>query len=71
MLDDDVLKELVDKEVSLLVGQIENLEDTLVGKGLDKLVTNFSENVSTHDQVFDAIYDSYGNKRDDLSNSVL
>ena len=40
MLDDDVLKELVDKEVSLLVGQIENLEDTLVGKGLDKLVAN-------------------------------
>ena len=40
--DDDVLKELVDKEVSLLVlvGQIENLEDILVGKGLDKLVAN-------------------------------
>ena len=61
--DDDVLKKLVDKEVSLLVGQIENLEqDTLVGKGLDKRVTNLSENVSTHDQVFDAIYGSYGNK---------
>jgi hypothetical protein len=71
VLDDDVLKELVDKEVSQLVGQIENLEGTLIGKGLDKLVTNFSENVSTHDQVFDAIYGSYGNKRDDLSNSVL
>jgi hypothetical protein len=49
VLDDDVLKELDDNEVSLLVGQIENLEDTLVGKGLDKLVTNFSENASTHD----------------------
>jgi hypothetical protein len=61
-LDADVLNELVGMEVSRLIEKIESLRETMVGRGLDKLVYRFPENVSTKEETFEAIYGSSGIK---------
>ena len=67
VLDKDRLEELVEMEVSHLIASIENLPKVMVNKGLDKLVCQFPENVSNEQQVFDAVYGSFGMKRHDES----
>eukprot|EP00956_Cyclotella_meneghiniana_P000249 scaffold312_cov52-Cyclotella_meneghiniana.AAC.3 len=67
VLDKDRLEELVEMEVSHLIASIENLPKVMVNKGLDKLVCQFPENVSNEQQVFDAVYGSFGMKRHDKS----
>ena len=49
-------------EVSRLIEKIESLRETMVGRGLDKLVYRFPENVSTKEETFEAIYGSNGIK---------
>jgi hypothetical protein len=56
VLDKDMLKELVELEVSRLIEKIEHLPKTLESKGLDKLVCQFPENVSTEEEIVRAIY---------------
>lgn len=61
-LDSNALSELVGIEVSRLIEKIECLRETMVGRGLDKLVYRFPENVSTKEETFEAIYGSNGIK---------
>jgi hypothetical protein len=61
-IDANVLNELVGMEVSRLIEKIESLRETMVGRGLDKLVYRFPENVSTKEETFEAIYGSSGIK---------
>eukprot|EP00584_Thalassiosira_punctigera_P008645 CAMPEP_0172537808 /NCGR_PEP_ID=MMETSP1067-20121228/9339_1 /TAXON_ID=265564 ORGANISM="Thalassiosira punctigera, Strain Tpunct2005C2" /NCGR_SAMPLE_ID=MMETSP1067 /ASSEMBLY_ACC=CAM_ASM_000444 /LENGTH=533 /DNA_ID=CAMNT_0013323183 /DNA_START=222 /DNA_END=1823 /DNA_ORIENTATION=+ len=62
-LDADELKRLAEVEISSLIEKIGRLRETLKGGGLDKLVIPFAENVSTDDEVFDALYGPNGLKR--------
>lgn len=64
VLDKDSLKKLVELEIARLADRIESLPETLISKNLQSLVYQFPENVSTKDEVFDAIYGSYGVNRD-------
>ncbi|KAL3782433.1 hypothetical protein HJC23_006006 [Cyclotella cryptica] len=61
-LDTYVLNELAEMEMSCLIEKIESLRETMVGRGLDKLVCPFPENVSTKEEVFEEIYGSNGIK---------
>ncbi|KAL3787497.1 hypothetical protein ACHAWO_003447 [Cyclotella atomus] len=58
VLDKDSLKKLVELEIARLADRIESLPETLISKNLQSLVYQFPENVSTKDEVFDAIYGS-------------
>jgi len=58
----DELKQLAQKETMALIDRIESLRKSLTGKGLDRLVVPFPENVSSTEEVFDAIYGSSGLK---------
>lgn len=70
VLDKDMLKSLVEMEVSHLIASIEHLPEIMVNKGLDKLVCQFPENVSTEQQVFDAVYGSFGIERHEHDESL-
>ena len=61
-IDEVDLQLLIEDEISSLVKKIDGLREMLEGKGLDKLVTPYPENVSTVDEVFDAIYGGNGLK---------
>lgn len=65
IVDHDDLKELTEKEVSSLIDKIVGLRETLKSKGLDVLVSLYPKNVSTADEIFDAIYGSNGLQRKD------
>jgi hypothetical protein len=58
VLDEDMLKELVELEVSRLIEKIEHLQKTMESKSLNMLVCQFPENVSTEEEVIHAIYGS-------------
>ena len=61
-LDEELLKELVNKEIATLLVKIEGLREAMKSKGLDKLVTQYPRNVSTADELYDALYGAHGIK---------
>ena len=65
-LDKRELKSLVDKEKTDLLTKIEGLREELAGRGLDKLVVPYPENVSTEDELFQAFYGEFGVNRTTL-----
>ena len=60
LLDKDVLKSLVDLEVSQLIETIECLRESMVRKGLDHIVCQYAKKVSNEEEVYSAIYGSCG-----------
>jgi hypothetical protein len=58
-LDEDVLKELVDKEVAALLVKIDGLRGELEARDLDRLVIPYPENVSSKNELEEAFYGVY------------
>jgi len=62
-IDNDVLKGLLELEVSHLIEKIDFLRETMVNKCQDKLVYEFPQNVSSKEDVYGAIYGTSGIKQ--------